>query len=61
VDLCRINGIVHGKRSITAFRLGVYFGITSEFWLNAQSHYDLEHLTQEAGAAIKREGKARNA
>ncbi|MFT3714487.1 MAG: HigA family addiction module antitoxin [Gordonia sp. (in: high G+C Gram-positive bacteria)] len=41
----RINEIVHGKRSITAdtaLRLGRYFGIDPQFWLNLQSHYDLE-------------------
>lgn len=41
----RINEIVHGKRAIsadTALRLGRYFGMTPEFWLNLQSHYDLE-------------------
>ncbi len=41
----RINEIVHGKRSITAdtaFRLGKYFGISGQFWLNLQTRYDLE-------------------
>ena len=40
----RIGGIVAGKRAITAdtaARLGVYFGIEAEFWLNLQTHYDL--------------------
>lgn len=41
----RINEIVHGKRRIsadTALRLGRYFGTSAQFWLNLQSHYDLE-------------------
>lgn len=41
----RINEIVHGKRRITAdtaLRLGRYFGVEYQFWLNLQSHYDLE-------------------
>ena len=41
----RINEIVHGNRRITAdtaLRLGRYFGIEDQFWLNLQSHYDLE-------------------
>lgn len=41
----RINEIVHGKRAITAdtaLRLGRYFGIDPQFWLNLQSHYELE-------------------
>ncbi len=40
----RIGEIVVGKRAITAdtaARLGVYFGIEAEFWLNLQAHYDL--------------------
>ena len=41
----RINEIVHGKRRIsadTALRLGRYLGTTAQFWINLQSHYDLE-------------------
>ena len=41
----RINEIVHGTRRITAdtaLRLGRYFAIDSQFWLNLQSRYDLE-------------------
>ena len=41
----RINEIVHGKRSIsanTALRLGRYFGMSAQFWLNLQTHYDIE-------------------
>ena len=41
----RINEIAHGKRSITAdtaLRLGRYFGMSPQFWLNLQARYDLE-------------------
>jgi addiction module HigA family antidote len=41
----RINEIVHGKRAIsadTALRLGHYFGMSPEFWINLQTRYDLE-------------------
>lgn len=41
----RINEIVHGKRRITAdtaLRLGRYFAMDPQFWINLQSHYDLE-------------------
>ena len=41
----RINEIVHGKRSITAdtaLRLGKFFSISAQFWLNLQTRYDLE-------------------
>ncbi len=54
----RINEIVHGKRAITAdtaLRLGRYFGIDPQFWLNLQSHYELvlaEDRVAEQIAAI---------
>ena len=41
----RINEIIHGTRAIsadTALRLGKYFGNSAQFWLNLQSHYELE-------------------
>ncbi len=41
----RINEIVHGKRSIsadTALRLGRFFGISPQFWLNLQTRFDLD-------------------
>ncbi len=41
----RINEIVHGKRSITAdtaLRLGRFFEISPQFWLNLQNRFDLE-------------------
>jgi addiction module HigA family antidote len=40
VSLPRINEIVHGKRSIgadTALRLGTYFGLPAQFWMNLQA------------------------
>jgi addiction module HigA family antidote len=40
----RICAIVNGKRTITAdtaLRLGKYFGISPEVWLNLQTDYDL--------------------
>jgi len=41
----RINEIVHGKRAITpdtALRLGKYFSVSAQFWLNLQARYDLQ-------------------
>ena len=41
----RINEIAHGKRSITAdtaLRLGRFFEISPQFWLNLQNRFDLE-------------------
>ncbi len=40
----RISEIVNGKRSITAdtaLRLGKYFSVSPELWLDLQSDYDL--------------------
>lgn len=41
----RINEIVHGRRAITAdtaLRLGRFFNMEGQFWMNLQSHYDME-------------------
>jgi len=41
----RINEIVHGGRAITAdtaLRLGRFFNMEAQFWLNLQTHYDME-------------------
>lgn len=40
----RISEIVNGKRAITAdsaLRLGKYFGVSPETWMDLQSDYDL--------------------
>lgn len=53
----RINEIVHGKRRITAdtaLRLGRYFGTSAQFWLNLQSHFDLEVESDALGPALDR-------
>ena len=58
VDPRRINEIIHGKRSIsadTALRLGRYFGISARFWLNLQSHYDLEVHESYLGLRLEKE------
>lgn len=41
----RVSHIVRGNRAITAdaaLRLGRFFGVEPQFWLNLQSRYDLE-------------------
>ena len=46
----RINEIVLGKRAITAdtaIRLGKFFGMTAQFWLNLQSDYELDCIRHE--------------
>lgn len=53
----RINEIVHGKRRITAdtaLRLGRYFGMTAQFWINLQTHYDLEVEMDMLGNSLDR-------
>ncbi len=54
----RISQIIHGKREITAdtaLRLGKYFGIEPEFWLNLQSHYSMKIAINSFGDEIDKE------
>lgn len=54
----RINEIVHGTRSITAdtaLRLGRFFGVTPQFWLNLQAHHDLEVEQERMGKRLEKE------
>jgi addiction module HigA family antidote len=47
-----IYQVVRGERSIsadTAIRLGKYFGLPAQFWLNLQNDYDLR-LAESSGA-----------
>jgi addiction module HigA family antidote len=56
----RINEIVKGQRAITAdtaLRLAHYFRMSPQFWLNLQSHFDLEQTEQRIGARIEKEIK----
>ncbi|MEX2606174.1 MAG: HigA family addiction module antitoxin [Kiritimatiellia bacterium] len=57
----RINEIVHGKRCIsadTALRLGRFFGISPQFWLNLQSHFDLALVEDKLGNRLDDEVRA---
>lgn len=43
----RVNDLIKQRRGITAdsaLRLGKCFGVSAEFWLNLQSHFDLEEV-----------------
>ena len=54
----RINEIVHGTRSVTAdtaLRLGRYFSVSPQFWLNLQSHFDLEQEQDKLGDRLEQE------
>jgi len=58
VGAIRISEIVHGERSITAdtaLRLGRFFNMSAELWINAQAHYDLEMVKTTKEEAIKKE------
>jgi addiction module HigA family antidote len=60
----RINEIVLGKRAIsadTAMRLGRYFGMEPQFWLNLQSRFDLDTAADLLGNRLDREVKPRAA
>ncbi len=50
--------LVSGQRSIsaeTALRLGAYFGIDAQFWLNLQSEYDLRLAREAKLKSIRKE------
>ena len=54
----RLNDIVLGRRAITtdtALRLGRYFGMTPEFWINLQTRYDLDVAERTLRRRIERE------
>ena len=53
-----LDAIAHGRRSITidtALRLGHYFGMTPEFWINLQTRYDLDVAEHTVRRQIERE------
>jgi len=55
VTATRLNDIVRGRRGITAdtaLRLGIYFGLPAQFWLNLQNEYDLRRAA--VSPALKR-------
>jgi addiction module HigA family antidote len=52
----RIYQIIDGKRSITAdtaLRLGKFFNISPEFWLNLQKAYELDVARQQVGKRLE--------
>jgi antitoxin HigA-1 len=54
----RLGEIIKKRRSVTAdtaMRLARFFGTTPEFWLNAQTAYDLSKAQAERGAKIARD------
>ena len=58
----RVSQLIHCKREITAdtaLRLGRYFGIEPEFWLNLQSRYNMKIAQRKIGRKIAQEVKIR--
>jgi addiction module HigA family antidote len=53
----RLYQLLAGKRSMTAdtaLRLGQYFGMSADFWMNLQTAYELDLARQQSGKAIQR-------
>lgn len=53
----RLYQILAGKRNITAdtaLRLGQYFGMSADFWMNLQTAYELDLARRESGEALQR-------
>jgi addiction module HigA family antidote len=60
----RVSEIVNGKRAITAdtaLRLGKYFGVSPELWLDLQSDYDLRVARRSVWPKIESRIRARAA
>jgi addiction module HigA family antidote len=60
----RISLIVNGARAVTAdtaLRLGIYFGVSPELWLNLQTDYDLRIARRTRGEQIQRRVRKRSA
>jgi antitoxin HigA-1 len=58
----RINEIVKGKRAVTAdtaLRLGRYFGMSAQFWMNLQDRYELEVAERTLGSRLDEEVRRR--
>jgi len=63
VSPCRINDIVHGRRSVTAdtaLRLAGYFGNSAGLWLGLQMDYDLDVAENVLVTRIKKEVRQLN-
>ena len=53
----RLYQLLAGKRNVTAdtaLRLGQYFGMSADFWMNLQSSYELDLARQKHGKEILR-------
>ena len=53
----RVSQIINDKRSIsgdTALRLGHWFQINPQFWMNLQARFELVAVQEEAGKVIRK-------
>ncbi len=53
----RLYQLLAGERNVTAdtaLRLGQYFGMSADFWMNLQSAYELDLARLQVGKAIGR-------
>jgi antitoxin HigA-1 len=53
----RLYQLIAGKRAMTAdtaLRLGQYFDMAADFWMNLQTAYELDLARQRNGKAIQR-------
>jgi addiction module HigA family antidote len=60
----RLYQLLAGKRNITAdtaLRLGQYFGMSADFWMNLQTAYELDLARHQLGKAIQRLPRRKNA
>ena len=58
VQPTRINQIVKGRAGVsadTALRLGRYFRMSAQFWVNAQAYYELERARDRLQGRLKDE------
>jgi len=52
IPYVRFNELIHGKRRITgeyALRLGYFFQMEAQFWINLQADYDLRKASRAQG------------
>jgi addiction module HigA family antidote len=60
----RVLEMVHGRQAVTAdtaLRLGRYFGVEPQLWLNLQTRYVLDLAEDVSGERFEREVKPRAA
>jgi antitoxin HigA-1 len=57
IDQTRISEIIKCKRGIsidTALRLSKFFGTSAEFWINLQTHYELEDKKDKLSSKLNK-------